>query len=82
MTEPTGDGTSRVSRLVAFNKHSTSTKTPVKIFSMSARPVTITVKSPVCELKEVTVSASIHHQSVASETYNICEKLDLEVLSY
>ena len=59
---------------------------------MSARPVTIPAKSPVCELKEVTVlrsaditmasgnknSASTHQQSVASETDNICEKLDLE----
>ena len=95
VTEPAENGSSRISvcpRVVALNNPGTSTRIPVKVFNMSARPVTIPAKSPVCELKEVTIlrsaditmasgnknSASLHQQSVASETVNICEKLDLE----
>ena len=94
VTEPAENGSSRISvcpRVVALNNPGTSTGIPVKVFNMSARPVTIPAKSPVCELKEVTVLrsaditmasgnknyASKHKQSVASETDNICEKLDL-----
>ena len=95
MTEPTGDGTSRVSvcpRVVALNKPGTSARIPVKVFNMSARPVTIPAKSPVCELKEVAVlrsaditvapgnknSFNVNQQSVAPEIDNISDKLDLE----
>ena len=95
VTEPAENGSSRISvcpRVVALNNPGTSTRIPVKVFNMSTRSVTIPAKSPVCELKEVTVlrsaditmasgnknSASLHQQSVASETDNICEKLDLE----
>ena len=96
MTEPAENSSLRISvcpRVVALNHPGTSTGIPVKVFNMSARPVTIPAKSPVCELKEVTVlrsaditmaygnknSSNIHQQSVASETDNISEKLDLEV---
>ena len=95
VTEPTGDGTSRVSvcpRVIALNKPGKSARIPVKVFNMSARPVTIPAKSPVCELKEVTVlrsaditvapgnknSSQIHQQSVAPEIDSISNKLDLE----
>ena len=95
VTEPTGDGTSRVSvcpRVIALNKPGKSARIPVKVFNMSARPVTIPAKSPVCELKEVTVlrsaditvapgnknSSQIHQQSVAPEMDSISNKLDLE----
>ena len=95
VTEPAENDSSRISvfpRVVALNQPGISARIPVKVFNMSARPITIPAKSPVCELKEVTVlrsaditmasgnknSASTHQQSVASETDNICEKLDLE----
>ena len=92
MTEPAENGSSRICvchRVVALNNPGTSARIPVKVFNMSARLVTIPAKSPVCELKEVTVlrsaditgnknSVSIHQQSVASETDKICEKLDLK----
>ena len=95
VTELAENGSSRICvchRVVALNNPGTSARIPVKVFNMSARLVTIPAKSPVCELKEVTVlrsadiimasgnknSVSIHQQSVASETDKICEKLDLE----
>ena len=95
VTEPTEEGTSRVTvcpRVVALNKPGTSARIPVKVFNMSAKPVTIPAKSPVCDLKEVTVlrsaditvtsenknSTNIHQQSVASETDMIFDQIDLE----
>ena len=99
MTEPTEEGTSRVTvrpRVVALHKPGTSARIPVKVFNMSAKPVTIPAKSPVCELKEVIVlrsadisvtsenkkSANIHQQSVATETDMLYDKIDWRVMSH
>lgn len=96
VTEPAEEGaTSRVSvcpRVVTLNKAGTTARVPVRIFNLSAKPVTIPSKTLVCELKEVTVlrsadltqtpkhqqSAQIHQQSTASSQNMTYDKIDLE----
>ncbi|MCG8034843.1 MAG: DDE-type integrase/transposase/recombinase, partial [Candidatus Thiodiazotropha taylori] len=95
VTEPAEEGTSRVTvcpRVVTLNKPGTTARVPVKVFNMSAKPVTIPAKSPICELKEVTVlrsadmsftsekksSADVHQQTVSSETTVEFNDIDLD----
>lgn len=74
LTEPAENGSSsRVTvcpRVVRLDKPGTSARIPVRICNLSAKVVTISPKSPICELKEVTVLRSADITSKSSGTCN------------
>ena len=77
VTVPAENGSSsRVTvcpRVVRLDKPGTSARIPVRICNLSAEVVTIAPKSPICELKEVTVlrSADITSKSSGTCTANV-----------
>ena len=74
-------------RVVTLNKPGTSARIPVKLFNMSAKPVTIPAKSPISELKEVTVLrsadvavtnlAGVHQEAITPKQETITPKSEI-----
>ena len=75
VTEPVEDSiTSRIlvlQRVVGFSKPGTSGRIPVRVCNISAKAVTIPVKSLICELNEVDVLRSADISSKPEKTSSV-----------